>query len=249
MENIVTNEKKKDSLWQAFLFSALVLLAGAIIWAICYKLGFFASWIALASSLVACIVYHKCYKKLDWKIWVWVIGMSCLLNTLSIFITLGTVVADETGLSFGDAFVGLFELIKTNEKVLMSLIMDVAMTIMFTIIGAGLGIKTQKRQYQNELAVSAAQEAAKAAGEEGVIEFVDYDALISKMQERVKSYIETHDKEALNNDIADFKATFVDVLSPEQVKALKAKAKLVRGEDNSSVPERALACDIILNQM
>ena len=69
------------------------------------------------------------------------------------------------------------------------------------------------------------------------------------MQERVKSYIETHDKEALNNDIADFKATFVDVLSPEQVKALKAKAKLVRGEDNSSVPERALACDIILNQM
>ncbi|MBQ9790671.1 MAG: hypothetical protein IJW24_03650, partial [Clostridia bacterium] len=196
--------------------------------------------------------FHKFYNKFDWKIWVWVIGLSCVLNVLSLFVTSAIAIASKADVSIVAGFSALIEILGADSETARLFIIDVISAVLFTAIGAVLGITIQLKVYKNkqlqETANAAAKAAEVAADGETVVQ-VDYDAIIANLEARVKNYIETKDKEALDKDVEDFKKTFVDVLTPAQLNALKLKAKVLGSQDNSSVPERALACDIIQNKL
>ncbi len=247
-----TNTVGEQKLWKAFLFSGLVMLGGAVAWGLCYSMNFFSGWVAVIVSFLAVFVYHKFYKKVDWKMWVWTLVLSCLLNLISLFVTLAITLSTTYDASFGASISALFLMIAENSDFSTAVVTDVISTLLFTVIGVVVAIGIQNRKFKNEAAVDAARLAAVASqndGEELKVESPDYDAIIAKLQEYVQMYIDTGDKDLLNKNIEEFKNVYIQNLTSAQINALKAKAKAVRAGDNSSVPARALACDIIENKM
>jgi len=244
MEEIII-DNKKQSILKALLFSALVMLGGAVVWGVVYAIGVFSAWIAFASTMLAVFVYLKFYNKIDWKAYVWVISITLVLNVISLFVTLAIVVAIEAQASLGDSFKAIFEMIKELPDVQTAIVMDMVYCTVFTILGTFIAISS----YKKKMKVQAEQDKIiETTIVNENTDYTKYDQIISELQEVVKAYMSDRDKELFNNRIGEIKTKYADVISSEELALLKVRASQIRKQDNTDTPERAVACDIIQNQ-
>ena len=255
MENLTNENNVKSEVWKAYLFSGLIMLAGAIIWGVCYGMGFFSSWIACVSAALAALIFIKFHSNINWKVWIWVIVLTIVLNLIALILSIGITIASSVGVGLGEAFAYFVEAIKSgSSEVVTAFLLDIVYTIFFSVLGAALGVKLQKSKKTNdeiakmnkayeELKANEGNNVAPETTGENVN--VDHVAILDEIQEIVKVYMQTHDKETFNAAVEAFKQKCRNELTVEQIDLLKHRASVIRSKDNSSTPERAVACDII----
>lgn len=153
VENNVINSTSK---LKAFLFSFLVMLAGAVVWGLLYYIGLFTSWVSLITGLFAVIVYFKFNPNINWVVYVWTICVSITLNFLSLFATLAVYASSGLGVSFGEGLVYVFNLISEPEF-MAALTSDIIYTVLFSIIGSVLTIIYFKKKIKNDQMIKEAK--------------------------------------------------------------------------------------------
>lgn len=139
--NVVNQPNSKDkkleikaNILKAFLFSLLIMLAGAVLWGVIYALGFFSAWIAFIPAFGAILVYKKF--KQDGKVGMlfYILLLSLLFNYFAMIISATVVVLKKfPGNSFGEIFSLAFQVSFGDG------IGDTLGCIGFTALGVGLG--------------------------------------------------------------------------------------------------------------
>ena len=151
MENLTNENNVKSEVWKAYLFSGLIMLAGAIIWGVCYGMGFFSSWIACVSAALAALIFIKFHSNVNWKVWLWVIVLTIVLNIIALILSLGITLASSLDVGLGEAFAYFVQAIKSGgSEVVTAFILDIVYTIFFSVLGAALGVKLQKSKKTND---------------------------------------------------------------------------------------------------
>lgn len=146
--------KKTNSLLIALLSSLAICVAGAIVWAILYTVGFFSAIISFATVACACVVYNK-FHKINWLFFVWVGIWVTLLSILSMFIADSLLISSELNIGFGQSFYLLIKMIGTESEIANMMVSNIIWSVLFIIIGfcCSIGIikkQNLKRQINNQ---------------------------------------------------------------------------------------------------
>lgn len=251
MDQINNQETKKPRLELAFLYSFLVMLAGAILWGVFYYLGIFSAWVSFLSVWCAIMVYIKYYNKTDWKMYLWVIAFSIVLNIISLFIVIAAIVASEAGVSLGEALSAVFMVLEADSELMGTMAYDMIMSILFTVVGVVISVISIKKKRK--------QDAEKAEEMNNMVNNLNnqvvenkednqgknYLSIIEALTSHVKTYIENQDKEEFNKNIDEFKNNYILNLTADELALLKQKAQELL-DTGSVVQELELACNIIL---
>ena len=254
---------KKENLLLAFLFSFLVLVGGAVLWGVLYYYGVFTSWVSFIASFGAVALYNKFYSKIDWKVYVWVIAISLVLNTVSMFLALILAVIAEVGYTFGEAFDFIMSLFEPETEFLSAFISDMVYNVLFTLIGVIIPIVIKKRNLkrqkeqteklnqinsqlseQNEEPESVSQENNQESQNNQEERKVNYDTVFEQVLSIVNKYMENHDKQEFNVRIIAIKKSIHDQLTKQEIETLKNLA-LEKQQINNLSNAELVSIDII----
>ncbi len=134
MNSILSVNRKRNSLPLALLASFGVCVAWAVVWAIFYEIGIFASIVASFAVFIALIVFDRFYK-INWIFYLWAGVWVILLNILAMLVADSIYIASSLNISFFSAFSVLCDLIGSNTDVLSAFISNCVWTVVFTLCG------------------------------------------------------------------------------------------------------------------
>lgn len=228
---------QKNSLWKALLFSALICLAGAVVWGLVYSIGYMVYIVALGTVVLAGVVYRKFYK-FNYISFIWIVLLSIIFNEIATFLALNLEIVNELmpELSFARGMELLFELISTNAEVKSAIISDTIFNILAVVIGGVVAwVSINKQEKKNKSATTIAttattnNEVVKStieAKEEKVDAFSNYfNTMKQDFKKVVEEYKQNKDKEAFKEKISTLKAQYIGSLQRQENKD-KVKAQV-----------------------
>lgn len=135
MEKDLTAVEKKPNLWLAILCAIGIGLAGCVLYGLLYYAGYIA-WLAAYIVVVGSAWgYKKFNKKMDGKGYAIITAISVIGIFLSMYFALVIVVGTKFGLSAGEAFEQVWNLVQTNSDLRVAVIRDAVLTIIFIALG------------------------------------------------------------------------------------------------------------------
>lgn len=140
MEN---QENKKYNLPLALVLSALIAVAGAVVWGLLYTFGWFVSIIAYVTAMGMFAVYLKFYPKKTKLVFIWTLAWIIILNSISILVSAGIYVSIELGMPLGQVFAYIFQ----NFG---SIAGDFAIDAFLGAVFAVLGVVSYNQFYKNK---------------------------------------------------------------------------------------------------
>jgi len=130
---------KTKSLILAYLYSSLIILAGAIIWGLLYYSGLFAAIISIFQIYLAHYVFTK-KSRSNWIALLYLSILTIVLNSFSIIIADILAIASKLELSFSRTFKIYFDLIKSIDEFKSTVTKSLWQSILFTVIGIAITI-------------------------------------------------------------------------------------------------------------
>lgn len=131
----VTKTERKPNIWLAILCSVAIALVGCVLYGLLYYAGYIAYIAAYLVVVGSAWGYKKFNQKMDLKGWLIVSIVSIAGILASMFIALAVYVGKEFGLSIGEAFDQLWNLIKTNDSIESAVIRDGVLTAVCIVLG------------------------------------------------------------------------------------------------------------------
>lgn len=136
------NEIKKENKLVAILLMIASALVGGVIWGLLYTTGWFVAIIAYGTALLAIYLYTK-FAKPTKATYIVTSIVIIIVNIIAMFLALAIDGATVLGISIGETF----ELIFNNfDHFAGDIILDIVLTIAFTILGVISYIKFDKHK-------------------------------------------------------------------------------------------------------
>ncbi|MBE7074724.1 MAG: hypothetical protein E7376_01935 [Clostridiales bacterium] len=144
---------KKNSLPLALVLSALVAVAGAVVWGLIYSSGWFVSIVSYVTALAMFWVYNKFYK-ISKLTFVWCLVLINIFNIVASFLAIVIAVAAEAGVDFATA---LDAVISVFGEVSGAFIRDMILGLVFSVLGIASYYSYYKKQAAAKKAVQPAE--------------------------------------------------------------------------------------------
>lgn len=225
--------QKKQSLWKALLFSALICLGGAIIWGLVYSVGFMVYIVAFGTAFFAGAIFVKFYK-FNVGAFFWIALWGVLFNEIAVFVVLNLEIVNNVmpELSFARGWDVLFEVIATNNEVKSAIISDSLFNIFCVFIGAAavwINIVTQKKRQQHINVVANTQPneikstpiVHKTTGKSDFDIF--YDKIKAEFGKVAAAFKENKDKDLFKNNIMTLKNKYINKLNDGDKNMIKSR--------------------------